>query len=90
MNRAIKICLISVFIISIISLTGCIKPTFQVVIQITPAGGGNVTGDGSYKKGETDTLNAIHSERLFLHWKSNGVSLQNRILFFQVLLVMSA
>ena len=79
MNRAIKICLISVFIISIISLTGCIKPTFQVVIQITPAGGGNVTGDGSYKKGETVTLNAIHSEGYrFLYWKSDGVFLTDQ------------
>ena len=79
MKRVIKICLISVFIISIISLTGCIKPTFQVVIQITPAGGGNVTGDGSYKKGETVTLNAIHSEGYrFLYWKSDGVFLTDQ------------
>lgn len=79
MKRVIKICLISVFIISIISLTGCIKPTFQVVVQITPAGGGNVTGDGSYKKGETVTLNAIHSEGYrFLHWKSDGVFLTDQ------------
>ena|GEM_PF-1232587 len=79
MKRAIKICLISVFIISIISLTGCIKPTFQVAVQITPAGGGNVTGDGSYKKGETVTLNAIHSEGYrFLYWKSDGVFLTDQ------------
>jgi len=78
-KRAIKICLISVFIISIISLTGCIKPTFQVAVQITPAGGGNVTGDGSYKKGETVTLNAIHSEGYrFLYWKSDGVFLTDQ------------
>ncbi|PNE19818.1 hypothetical protein V511_12425 [Mesotoga sp. Brook.08.YT.4.2.5.1] len=79
MNRAIKICLISVFIISIISLTGCIKPTFQVVVQITPAGGGNVTGSGSYKKGEMVTLNAINSEGYrFLHWKSDDAFLTDQ------------
>ncbi|AFK05957.1 hypothetical protein Theba_0223 [Mesotoga prima MesG1.Ag.4.2] len=79
MKRVIKICLISVFIISIISLTGCIKPTFQVVVQITPAGGGNVTGGGSYKKGEMVTLNAINSEGYrFLHWKSDGAFLTDQ------------
>jgi len=69
----------SIFIISVISLTGCIKPTFQVAVQITPAGGGNVTGDGSYKKGETVVLNAINSEGFrFLHWKSDGAFLTDQ------------
>lgn len=76
MKRVIKICMISAFIILVISLTGCIKPTFKVTVQITPAGGGNVTGDGTYKKGEMVLLNAIHSEGYrFLHWKSGGTFL---------------
>jgi hypothetical protein len=76
MKRVILICLIFVFAISIISLTGCVKPTFQVLVQITPAAGGGVTGDGTYKKGDTVVLNAVPAESYrFLNWKSSGTFL---------------
>jgi len=78
-KRVIKICMISVFFISVISLTGCIKPTFQVTVQVTPVGGGDVAGDGTYKKGETVVLNAINSEGYrFLHWRSDGTFLTDQ------------
>lgn len=64
-----KICL--AFLICMFTLlTGCVKPTFQVVVSIEPAEAGIITGEGTYKKGETVVLEAVSAEGYrFLHWK---------------------
>lgn len=70
MRQLIKICMISLFFLSVLLFTGCIKPTFQLVIHITPSGAGDVIGEGVYKKGDTVVLEAISAEGYrFLHWK---------------------
>ncbi|QGT98822.1 hypothetical protein SYNTR_0229 [Candidatus Syntrophocurvum alkaliphilum] len=65
------ICLI-IFCVSVVILIGC-NSDYEVKLKANPAGAGQVTGEGSYKAGETVEVIAEAKEGyVFKKWTENG------------------